>query len=438
MSGRIKDSFPQTSSLPRAPIRLGLCARIYSGGTPDKNNEEFWTDGDLPWIGSGEVNQSLIMQPTAHITEQAVRGSATKLFPQGSLVMALAGQGKTKATVAQMGIDAFGNQSLACIDDYKGHNRYLFWWLRSLYREIRGLSSQDTRDGLNQSMLGQIPVPDIDLDTQKSIADFLDRETARIDQLIEKRDRFASLVREARDARIAVSLVGPSSMEPNSRWLARLPEGWLAQRAKVHFRERQERSATGDEELLTVSHLTGVTRRSEKDVNMFLAESNEGYKVVYQGDIVINTMWAWMGAMGVSPVHGIISPSYGIYHPVSAALLPEYVERLIRSKPFVAEATRRSKGIHSSRLRLYPDAFLDMLLPIPPIDAQEALLADLNSRIDTEDRLLLKNEEARALLLEFRSALITAAVTGQIDVTTWGKQGSTDRRLDQIEEEMSA
>jgi len=167
---------------------------------------------------------------------------------------------------------------------------------------------------------------------------------------------------------------------------------------------------------------------------MFLAESNQGYKVVYPDDVVINTMWAWMGAMGVSFEHGIISPSYGIYYLVSDKLMPEYVDQLIRSKPFAAESTRRSKGIHSSRLRLYPDAFLDTLLPIPPLHEQKAILADLKSCAKIEDQLLSKNAEARALLLEFRAALVTAAVTGQIDVAAWGREGQTDHRPDRIEE----
>lgn len=271
-------------------------------------------------------------------------------------------------------------------------------------------------------------------ETQKAIADFLDRETDRIDQLIEKRSKFADLVLERRLAIVSQAVTGTTDDTP---WLSALPDGWKAERAKVHFRESQDRSKTGEEELLTVSHLTGVTKRSEKDVNMFMAESNEGYKLVTPGELVINTMWAWMGAMGVSSEYGLISSSYGVYSPISDALRSEFVDLMVRSKPFIAEATRRSKGIHSSRLRLYPDAFLDMRLPIPPLETQDALLKEIAERESREDELLEKNKKAEALLQEFRSALITAAVTGQLDVTMWGKQGPIDRRLDQIEAEMS-
>jgi type I restriction enzyme S subunit len=185
--------------------------------------------------------------------------------------------------------------------------------------------------------------------TQGAIADFLDRETARVDQLTRNSTRFLELVRERQSAKIASILLGGASRQ--TQWLTNIPSGWKVERAKFHFRECQDRSLNGQEELLTVSHITGVTKRADKDVNMFLAENNEGYKLVQPGDLVINTMWAWMGAMGVSPEHGLISPSYGIHRPYSGELRSDFVDLLVRSKQFVAEATRRSKGSLSENAR---------------------------------------------------------------------------------------
>ena len=283
------------------------------------------------------------------------------------------------------------------------------------------------------SLSNKIWLPD--LSAQRSIAEFLDREVGLIDDLIGKRTEFATLAIERRQAMIAELVVGCRGTHRN--WLNNLPATWRAERAKFHFRETQGRSKTGEEELLTVSHITGVTKRSEKDVNMFLAVTNEGYKLVAPNDLVINTMWAWMGAMGVSYEHDIVSPSYGVYRPVSTQLIPDFVDLMIRSTPFVAEATRRSKGIHSSRLRLYPEAFLDMYIPIPPLSAQDEILQEITSRVAREDELLRKNSRADNLLREYRAALISAAVTGQIDGATWARRGISDRRLDQIEEELT-
>src|SRR6185295_13783692 len=83
-------------------------------------------------------------------------------------------------------------------------------------------------------------------------------------------------------------------------WLTALPSHWVARRAKYSFREVDERSDTGGEELLSVSHKTGVTPRSQKSITMFMAETYEGHKICQPGDIAVNTMWAWMAALGVS------------------------------------------------------------------------------------------------------------------------------------------
>src|SRR5208337_5661931 len=140
-------------------------------------------------------------------------------------------------------------------------------------------------------------------------------------------------------------------------------------------KERKELSLSGEEELLSASHISGITKRSEKDVGMFLAESLEGYKRVYGGDVAVNTMWAWMGALGVSPLEGVISPSYGVYMPNREVRDQRFYDYLFRSRPFVAEINRRSKGVWSSRLRLYPDDFLCLRLPCPPLHTQK-LIAD--------------------------------------------------------------
>ena len=121
-------------------------------------------------------------------------------------------------------------------------------------------------------------------------------------------------------------------------WLGEVPAHWGVRPAKWHFREVDERSDTGSEELLSISHLTGVTPRREKNVSKFKAESNIGHKICRPGDVVINTMWAWMAALGMARQAGIFSPSYAVYHPVgNSSLSGEYGDILLRSAPYNAE-----------------------------------------------------------------------------------------------------
>jgi type I restriction enzyme S subunit len=175
--------------------------------------------------------------------------------------------------------------------------------------------------------------------------------------------------------------------------------------------------------MLTDSHITGVTPRSQKDVNMFGAETNEGYKICIASDLVINTLWAWMGAMGLAPVDGIVSPAYNVYAP-GHEIDPAYIDVMVRLPVFAQEVTRYSKGVWSSRLRLYPEGFFEVILPVPPLDEQHAIMAHVSSETARLGALRYATERTIALLRERRAALIAAAVTGQIEIAAATAEGA--------------
>lgn len=268
--------------------------------------------------------------------------------------------------------------------------------------------------------IGNIPIPVPSLRHQRAIADYLDRETTRLDGLVAAKERVLGLLAEKRRALITRAVT--RGLDPDAPlrdsgipWLGQIPAHWKTERARWLFRERDQRSETGEEELLTVSHLTGVTPRSEKDVYMFEAETTEGYKICLRGDLVINTLWAWMGAMGVAPVNGIVSPAYNVYEP-KGRFEPGYVDALVRLPVFAQEVTRYSKGVWSSRLRLYPEGFFGVSLPAPPLPEQRQIVSFLADKSRILDALKSVAERTIALLKERRAAVIAASVTGQIDV----------------------
>jgi type I restriction enzyme S subunit len=114
-------------------VSLRWVCKRYAGGTPDKTNDSFWEDGIIPWINSGAVNQMLIAKPSAYITQEAYARSSAKWVPAGALVMALAGQGKTKGMVAQLRIKTTCNQSMAAIvPDGRVKARFLFGGSRQI------------------------------------------------------------------------------------------------------------------------------------------------------------------------------------------------------------------------------------------------------------------------------------------------------------------
>jgi type I restriction enzyme S subunit len=260
---------------------------------------------------------------------------------------------------------------------------------------------------------------------QKKIATFLDRETAEIDAFIEDQKELIELLAERRAATISHAVM--TGLDPNVEMkdsglepLPAVPAHWQLLRNKDLLRERVGLSETGDEELLTVSHITGVTRRSEKKVTMIEAESHDGYRLVEPGDLVINTMWAWMGALGVAHEAGMVSPAYGVYSSQRSDYHSAFFDYLYRSRPYVTAMTRFSRGLWSSRLRLYPDVFLALPTVLPPL-GEQILIADALQRETAElDAAIADAREAIVLSRERRAALISAAVTGKIDVREHG------------------
>ena len=296
---------------------------------------------------------------------------------------------------------------------YVFHSEYLI-------SEIIARSVGVSYPAINASEIARLPIPLPPPAEQRAIAAFLDRECGKIDALVAEQERLIALLKEKRQAVISHAVtkdLDPTAPMKDSgvAWLGQVPAHWEVVRGRRIFVERDERSEDGDETLLTVSHLTGVTPRAEKTVYMFEAETTEGYKRCHRGDLVINTLWAWMGAMGVAGESGIVSPAYHVYRP-KAEVEPGYVNLLVRMGRFAREAERWSKGVWSSRLRLYPEEFLKIEFPLPPLAEQRAIAAFLNRECGKIATLTTEAERAIALLKERRAALISAAVTGRIDV----------------------
>jgi type I restriction enzyme S subunit len=294
-------------------------------------------------------------------------------------------------------------------------------WLGEVLRfmDLNRLSQSAAQPGISADEVGNLELAVPPFEEQRVIATFLSRETARIDDLIAAKQRLLDILSEKRKAIIASAVargLAPTAPMRDSGvpWIGEVPAHWELERARWLFRERDVRSETGEEEMLTVSHITGVTPRSEQDVNMFEAETNEGYKVCLAGDLVINTLWAWMGAMGVAPMKGIVSPAYNVYE-TGPRFEPSYIDALVRLPVFAQEVTRYSKGVWSSRLRLYPEGFFEVYLPVPPREEQRAIVGHIARETAKLDKVRAATERTVALLKERRSALIAAAVTGQIN-----------------------
>lgn len=298
--------------------------------------------------------------------------------------------------------------------------QFTWWALHEARYRLNYESTGSTYEAVATEDVGNLQIIRIPLRQQRAIADYLDRETARLEALVATKERVLGLLAEKR--REIITHAVTRGLNPNTPlrdsdipWLGKIPEKWKTRRIAWLFRERDERGEP-DLPLLEVSINAGVAVRefSEDRIENTAADFNT-YKVARQGDVVFNKMRMWQGAVGVAPQDGLVSPDYVVAAP-TGALLPQYAGLLFRIDRFSAECARRSHGIVWDRLRLYWEGFRDIDLPLPPIDAQQEIADHVVEATAKFDALVCATERTIALLRERRAVLITATVTGRIEL----------------------
>ena len=204
-------------------------------------------------------------------------------------------------------------------------------------------------------------------------------------------------------------------------WIGEVPEGWEIGRIRSLFREVSERydaQSNNQLPLLSVSEYYGVAKREDKIKTgevLVRAESLDGYKVCRAGDIVSNIMLAWKGALGFSPLSGIVSPAYSVYRPLKD-VCSKYFHYLFRTDRYTDVFNKYSTGIIASRLRLYSPEFYAIPAIIPPLPEQRRIADYLDEKcaaIDgAVDELKRGIEDCKA----WKKAIIFEAVTGKANV----------------------
>lgn len=296
---------------------------------------------------------------------------------------------------------------------------YLGWLLQSgVFREP-AIASMTGAGGLRrvpEIVARDLPLPAPNVSTQRQIADYLDHETAEIDAFIA-------------DLKIELSLSQERLVAQRERIFGEYVAGTSAAELRGKISESDVRvGATADSaDLLTVSIASGVTPRGEWTADEHRAEDLTRYKVVRADDIVLNRMRAFQGAVGVSRTNGITSPDYAVLRCDRRNLNPEFAANLFKSPRFVSEIARRLRGIgneESGQVRTPRVAVADLIrIPtrIPNLEVQQRAVDQWAAEQRVASEVSRDTDAAIALAKERRAALITAAVTGQIDVTAMQK-----------------
>ncbi len=189
--------------------RMGYYGTVENGSTPSKDNLDYWTDGTIPWVASGEVNQVRVCEPTAFITENALAESSLRLIPVGAVLVGLVGQGKTRGMSAIMALSGAINQNLAAVVcGPRLVSPYLHHSLGCAYEYIREYGRGGQQAALNCEVLRGVLVAVPPREEQDAIVREVDKAAERFDALIDEARRAIELLQERRAALITAAVTG--------------------------------------------------------------------------------------------------------------------------------------------------------------------------------------------------------------------------------------
>ncbi|WNB74076.1 restriction endonuclease subunit S [Methylomonas koyamae] len=307
----------------------------------------------------------------------------------------------------------------------KGNNsRYWHYYLHSLditkviYKFGSGL-----RQNLSYLDFKRLPIFDISLSEQTSIAAFLDRKTAQIDQAVAIKEQQISLLKERKQ--ILIQNAVTRGLDPNVpmrdsgvEWIGEIPAHWNLKRLKYILNERNERSKTGQEPLFMVSQTHGLVVRSEFHEKAEVAQSNVDNKIVYKNDLVFNKLKAHLGVFFKSNIDfkGLVSPDYAVYHSNGLIDDLKYLEHLFRHPAYIGQFIIRATGIVEGLIRLYTGDLFKISIPVPPKQEQKTILAHIETQSAKIDQAIAIQQQQIDKLKEYKATLINSTVTGKIRV----------------------
>jgi len=430
----VRQDIPLTGNTNRGQARLKhVLTGLISGGTPDTNNDDYWSDGDegIAWVAIGDMStKALVLATEKRITESGLASKRLHVMPPGTLIYSMYA---SMGHVAELAIPATINQALLGFQFIEHVSpSFCKWWLRHLQPMLLAEANSNTQDNLNADKVKNLPFPSTSLASQISISAYLDRETALIDKLIGEKERMLALLEEKRAA--LISQVVTRGLNPDvplkdsgQEWLGMIPAHWKPLRLK-NVIDRVDQSSSpqchsysaepGQWGVLKTGCVNGGIFREFE--NKVLPEDTDPFPEaeVHKGDVLMSRASGSVDLIG--------SVAYVSKQPLARLLLSDKIYRL-RPSPRLIEAQFLALAMQSHYLRYQVKAsisgadglanniakrdIMDLFLIVPPYEEQKMIVYQANEISKAITNLVENLKISVSLVKERRMAIITDSVS---------------------------
>jgi type I restriction enzyme S subunit len=396
----------------RAFTRIKRVAVLRAGGTPAVDDPALWNDQDgLPWVAIGDMTrEDPVMTTERQVSAEGVSAKRLPIGASGTLLFAMYA---SVGTVARLGVQASWNQAILGVDPMAGRSdgRFLRYWLDHVRPTLVERFRSNTQDNLNAEQVANLPFPVCSEEWQKAIADMLDSETARIDALVEKKRWMIDLLEERRVAITIAGMTNPAWPRVKLTLLARLGSGHTPSRGRPDWWENPTIPwvTTGD-----VAQMRGDRIEFIENTKLSISElglANSAAELHPAGTVVLSRT-ASVGFSAIMARPMATSQDFATW-TCGAPLRPRFLLLCLRAMR--SELLGRL-AMGSTHKTIYMPDIEGIRLVLPTLEEQERVVDEVWEQLRPIDATVKALRGQIELLREHRQALITAAVTGELDV----------------------
>ena len=385
-----------------------LCVNMHSGGTPSTAHKEYW-NGDIPWVTTGELEQKYITKTKERVTRNALDNTTLNIYPSGTLLMAMYGQGKTRGSTAILGIDATINQACLAINTAESSTKYLFYVLQHSYYSIRKLSNTGNQENLNADIIRNFPIPWAPMNEQLHICQIL---TAQ-DNVIELKEKLLAEKQRQKKYLMQQLLTGKKRLPGfDGKWK-------YTELGKISEKQKKKNKKFEYSQVFSNSAQHGIIPQTEQfDKEIANGEHIDGYYIVHDGFFVYNPRISVTAPCG--PINrnetgktGVMSPLYTVFSVESEMMNTNFLKQYFSSSCWHKHMKSVANyGARHDRMSISDEDFFLMPIPVPSVDEQHAITNVLNAA-DREIELLRQNLEQEK---QKKKALMQLLLTGIVRV----------------------
>lgn len=414
-------------------IKFGF-NRIGSGTTPPSGNENYY-GGEYAWVTTSELRENIVTSTNKTLTQYAIQElSALQFYPKGSLLFAM--YGATIGRLGILGVPATVNQAVCVLSEPSTLNtKFTFYAFQASREYLQMLASGGGQPNLNSETVRDHKIPCPDLSTQHRIALYLDNETSHIDALISSKERLLSILAEKRIALITRTVIGGldsgiKTKKSGVEWLGEVPEHWEVSRLRWLYSKIEQGWSPQSEGIEPGENEWGVLKLNAVKIGDF---DDTKCKALPIDSIIPTNLEVKTGDFLITRANtpSLVGDVCYVKKTRSKLILSDLIYRLHLDNEKVdgeflnfflltvgrVQIEADARGTSNSMVKISQEHIANWIVALPPREEQLAIVEFIGKVISKLDALRTANIRSIELLKERRAALISAAVTGQIEIT---------------------